>query len=190
MAWGGRKLLVAPTDPPFTVDVARGHLRLDSDADDAVLQVLIGAAYDHVERYTGLAILPQTVAYTATTWGELIRLPTAPIGEVSIDYVDMTGAQQTLDPASYRLIGADTLEPGIGVATGVTLPALADRPDAITLSATAGFATIPPALKLAMLMLVADWFASREDTVMERGVTPLSIPNGVAALLSNYRVFA
>ena len=188
--WSERVVTVAPTGLPVTLDMARAHARADP-ADDAMTSAYLAAAVDMVQAWTGLALGQQTVRFTRRSFCNRMPLPVAPVQSVtSVTYLDINGASQTLDTALYVVTGIGTLSAAVELLPGESWPALLDHPAAITCTLVAGYAdAIPPAVAQSILLLVGDFYAFREDTIAERGVTPATLPNGVQVLLANWRIF-
>jgi hypothetical protein len=59
------RLITAPTDKPVTLDEAKAQCRQDTASmgtdEDAILNAYIAAATAYVERYTGRALMTQTL---------------------------------------------------------------------------------------------------------------------------------
>jgi uncharacterized phiE125 gp8 family phage protein len=177
-----------PLAEPVTLAEAKAHLRLDGDAEDALLTKLIAAARRHVEAATGLALMAQGWSHFLDQGpdGPMVALPLAPV--MSIDEVRIYGEDDEaslLDPAHYygdlsarpaRLVlRRDRLWPRPGrVANGIEI------------KVTAGFGEeagdVPEDLRLAILRLVVSWFEHRGDDA-----PLLKAPIGLALLLQPYR---
>lgn len=159
---------VEPVSELLSVGDAKRHLRvLNSDLDDEIA-LLIAAARDYCERYTQRT-LRAAVTRTFTTggwWSDTLHVPHPPLLAVSsIAYYDADNASQTLSSANY-IVEVDTYGGGrIIWATTATLPTLYDRPDAITVTFTAGYtaATIPPVALQAMKTKLTELFGNTTD---------------------------
>lgn len=193
MSWLSPAVTTPPSDEPVSVEEARAQCSIAADDDtfDLELGIYVQAAREQVEAYTGLKIMAQTVSLKASCFGDLERLPTAPIASIaSVKYLDTDGAEQTLDAAVYEDHLEAELQPEVRLKVNQTWPVIRQVSDAVRVSAVAGYANaaaVPAALKLAMLLMVGDWFANREDTTpgrLER------MPNGAATLLENFRLTA
>jgi hypothetical protein len=57
----------------------------------------------------------------------------------------------------------------------------------ITLTVVGGYESAPEAVRHAMLMLVATWYAQRENILVGATVENLPMPSSVDALLCNFR---
>lgn len=167
--------------------LAKAHLRVTTNDEDALISGLIRTAVGHVEKMIGGYFVARPVTLIATAWVDLERLPTAPVQSVTEILFTPPGADvaETVPPVSYRprLIG---LEPSIVLAAGQHWPSITPGSD-ITVAITAGYedATRPAELWQAALLLIAQWFRSRSATNVGNIVNEL--PNGVEALLCNHR---
>lgn len=113
-----------------------------------------------------------------------IELPNPPLQSItSIKYLDTTGVQRTLDPATYRVDVSG--ERGIVTpAFGTSWPSTYQVPGAVEVTFVCGFgapAAVSPKSKHAMKMLCAHWYSQRELFVTKRFA--LEVPMAVDALL-------
>ena len=175
-------VVTPPTAYPVTLDEAKLHCRVDGTAEDTLLAGLIAAATDYVERYTGRSIGTQTLALTLVGVADEMLLPRGPVQSVaSIKYYATT--QQTLAASVYELA-----EDSVLLASGQSWPDTDDRADAVTITYAAGYTDVPAAIKQAILLLIGDWYGSRENTALGSN-QPAEMPHAVTALLANYRLF-
>lgn len=137
---------------------------------DDLLNRLIADARDVVERRCGICVAKQTVAARCDSFGDLTRLPFAPVRSVvSVAYVDPDGGAQTLDDARYEL-RAEDLEAAIVPVFGQAWPAI--RPASrLTVTVEAGFEEVPPSLMQAMLLHIAEAFGTAEPVKSEGWTT-------------------
>lgn len=187
MTWGSGKVTAAPSTQAVDLTTAKAHLRVSGSSEDTVIDAYRLAAIKHVENYTGLALAAQTVAFETSSWSDLAHLPIAPVTSLTISYRDAAGSAQTLDSAVYAVSGIGTLTPSVSLAPNRNFPDTASRADAITASIVCGYSSAPAPIQAAILLLIGDWYANREDS-QDRSL--MAMPNGVAALLSNYRLFS
>lgn len=189
--WSSPLVTAGPSGLPVTLDQARNHVRADED-DDALTGFYLSSAVDFVQAYAGIALLTQTAELTRPDLPWRMRLPVGPVQNVVLSYLDADGVSQTVDPALYAVVGRGTLDARIQLLSGKSWPRFPDHPAAITATLTLGFGdaatAVPAAILQSILLLVGDYYANREDTVAERSVTPATLPNGVVALLANYRI--
>lgn len=190
--WYPATTTTAPTGAALDLDRAKEFLRVDGTDDDDTIADAIASAVGHIEAYTATRMLTQTVALRAGCFDNLASLPIGPVRSiVSIVYLDPLGAQQTLDPTKYELFGAG-LDRGIRPSINMIWPSTRHVSDAVLVTAVVGYgaeADIPTPVMRAILLLVGDYYLSREDTILQRGVTPATLPNGVDANLCNHRIF-
>lgn len=180
------KVTTQPATEPLTLEEAKEHLRLIDDADDSQVEMWISVAREVVEVVTRRALITQTITATLDRWLCRIQLPMPPlIAVTSINYVDATGATQTLATNQYQVVASG--EPAYIVAKhGVTWPTLLPQPDAITIVYTAGYGDaddVPARAKHAMKMLIGHMAENREAVNVGNLVTEM--PFGVKALLGS-----
>lgn len=164
---------LAPSPPLITMAEAKAHLRVDFNADDALITRLIGAATTMAERRMRRPILarqwrmtlegfpsnrwasaypiqdgeinPPRFGYSgdSTRYPDAINLPLAPVQ--SIDSINYVD----INNASQLLAGTeyvaslDYLPPRIVPAAGKSWPATGDHPSAVTIVFLAGITADP-----------------------------------------------
>jgi uncharacterized phiE125 gp8 family phage protein len=177
--WYPASITVAAAAEPITLGEAQDHLRADLAVEEAHVRLLIASARAHVEAYCGVRFATQTVTAKCDSFADMARLPEAPVQSVtSISYVDTAGTTQTLSTDVYEL-RADGLDAAVVLKYGQTWPAT--QPGSrITVVAVVGTETIPPPVKLAMLLHLGQSYEQRENAKAE-GWTALD------SLLCNYR---
>ena len=191
------RLDTAPATEPVTLADAKQHMRVDGAADDVLIEDLIAAARRYLDgRHgrLGRALITQTWTLTLATWPRVIELDFPPVQAVgSIEYVDPAGTTQTLDPAKYRVRGLNATEPAtVRRAPDAEWPDVADDPEAITVTFTAGYgdnpADVPEPIRHALKLLIADWYDKREASMAVNGLS--EIPTGVEDIVTQYRNWA
>jgi len=174
------------TEPISTAE-AKLWIKQDLSADDTIVDMVVSAAREFVEDYTGRSVAAQT--WTAVMDGfptdgrMLIPLVRPPVtGVTSIVYVATDGSNTTWSSADYRLVAGDA-QALLGLADGASWPTdVADVHGAVTITYTAGYATLPNALKSAMSALVAHLYANRGDHETDippailRALNPFAVP--------------
>jgi uncharacterized phiE125 gp8 family phage protein len=180
---------VTPPDiTPVSLAEVKSHLRVDHDDDDGVLGVLIAAAVDHLDGWTGIlgrALVTQTWRQDFSGFG-CLRLALGPVASIAkIEYFDGTNVAQEL-PATTYVLRADALGSYLDLKPDQSWPGTYGRADAVSVTYIAGVdaAKVSGAIKVAITMLVGHWYANREAVTADPAI---ELPIGVAALLAPYR---
>lgn len=180
-------VVVTPTATlPVTLQEAKAHLKVDFDDDDAEIEGMIATAFDWLQPPTGAlahSIASQTLCLDLRYWpNDCVKLPAGPVTTItSVKYFDEANAEQTLDPSLYFadrdvLLWTDAF----------TAPSLYERPGAVRITYATGFATFPPALRMAILRIVKQLYDYRDELVERATFDPEVF--GVDALIMPYRV--
>jgi len=176
----GTETSAAPDTEPITRAQAKAWLKIDSTADDDLIDDLIEAVRSDVESMIGIALYTQTCKDYFDEWPKahslvnkyaaisLLRYPVQSV--TSITYVDDDGNTQTLDASKYIV---DTSGPitRIAPAAEEEWPDLDDRIKNVTVEYTAGYtsqANIPANLKLAVRLMLTRYYEMRSDPIQER----------------------
>lgn len=186
----------SPAVEPITLAEAKAHLRISHTDEDTLITSLIVAARNYVEGIANRPLVQRT--YTL----KLDRFPAhyeiiLPAGKVSavssIAYVDTAGQTQTLSASAYtlegnRLPGSVVIDPSTISAWPTTR--LYAGLASVTINYTAGYgataASVPAALKQAVLMAVGYWYDIARETGSEVNLS--EVPHGVEALARLYSV--
>ena len=174
------------TTYPVTTAEARTWCRIDDTMQDAAVDALIAAATSYVESYTGRALMTQTLKLSLDGFTDSIALPIGPVASVtSVVYDDADGNAQTLSTDNYT---TDLVNDPAWVVrnSDASWPTVIDAVNAVRITYVAGYSTLPPAIKQAVLFLISQWYDNRTP-FSER--VPTELPNTVAALLANHRAF-
>lgn len=186
---------VAPITDPLDQNEMKEHLRIDHSDDDSYLIDIDKAATEWVERECNIAMVERTYTAKIPHFAEMIELPRRPLQEVTaIKYwsTDSPSVLTTLwektspevAPTTFRV---NTGEGFIYRNYSQPWPTTDIRHDAVQITFVAGYggvAQVPNALKHALLLLVADLYEHREDTVIGPNVYNR---NAAKALLDMYR---
>lgn len=179
-------LVNGPAEEPVAVDDMKLYLRLDSDAEDALVAAMITAARLTVEAATNLMLGAQVWRLRVTSWptSGVLMSPVGPLRTVdAVRSVDRNGEAVPLEQENFR---ADS---GLGVVVALgPLPVV--EPGGhfeieVALGFGAGAVPAPAPLLLAVRALVANWFDSRGETPTPRGAAML--PDAVRTLLAPFR---
>jgi uncharacterized phiE125 gp8 family phage protein len=139
----------------------------------------------------GRALITQTWELAIAQWPKVVGLNVPPVQSVeTVEYLDPNGAAKTLDAGKYRVRGLNSRGPAtVRPVEGETWPAIADDPEAITITFKAGYgddpSDVPEPIRQAIRLLVADWYDKREASMAIAGLA--SIPTGVGDIIAQFR---
>jgi len=181
-------LVEGPAVEPVTVLEMRAWLRLDADAEDALVAGLIKAARLAVEAAARRVLVESRWRVLVDAWpaGRIVRIPLSPL--IAVDAVqvrDAAGALHDVAASAYRVdAGIDPAR--VLVAPGAPEPGV--TPGGIAIEFRAGFgptaAAVPEPLRHAVRLLVARWFEHRGDDVE---AARAALPDDVLTLVAPYR---
>jgi uncharacterized phiE125 gp8 family phage protein len=182
------------------VQEVKGHLRLDSEEEQPrVASILIPAATQFAESETDRQLITATWTLYLDAfpcYGHKIELPKPPLKTVtSVKYYDTAGVLQTWAAAGNYSVQAPA---GPFADCGYILPAYAvvypvtqSRADAVEIEFTSGygdtFASVPPLIRAAMLLIVGEQFERREESIA--GTIISRVPMAAHNLLWPFRVW-
>jgi uncharacterized phiE125 gp8 family phage protein len=184
------RIVTAPTETPVTLEEAKEHCRVDLDVDDAVLTRHIGAAARWAEGYLQRPIVTQTRELLLDAFPACaIELRDGPVTTVeSVKYIDANGVNQELGDMQLDLFSDPArILPG----WGSSWPGTRDALNAVVVRYTAGYgaaADVPDDIKSAILLVVADLYEHREDSI--DGVPVTEVPNSARNLLGLLRSYS
>ena len=183
-----RAELVAPrAAPAVALDEAKLFLRVDGADEDALVEGLVEAATDLIEKETGHLIGPQGWKITATGFSALVRLPVSPV--LSITEIEATGPDgiSAVVPAATYQLHRYAWGDAVVVAQGQVWPTLGRFVPAVEVSVAAGFDPVPAPLRTAIKLLAATWYQHRDAAVGPEAAQAL--PYGVKSIVDRYRRF-
>lgn len=179
--------LITPPAPIVTTAEIKKHVRAEYfQDDDAYLDSCIAAATDHVDGkdgWLGRALGTQTWDLVLDEFpSEGIRVPLPPLQSVTyLRYVSPdTGLETELTVNADYLV--DTFsEPGWIMPGDDGWPQTMDTINAVRVRFVAGYTTLPPTIKHAIMLLAAHYYENRESVVLD--ARPTVLPQAVDALL-------
>lgn len=189
-------LVTPPSGDIVSLAEAKQHLRVDHDLDDSVIEALLAAAVGHLDGYTGIlgrCLLTQVWRDVGHRWpaSRILPLRLSPVTAiVSVTARDSDGTVVTLAAGTdYRLISGLSYNPFIFLERDAVLPSLANEPDALAVTYTAGYgaaSAVPPAIRHAILLMVGDMYRFTESAGPgQMASVPMSTT--VERLLAPYR---
>lgn len=184
-------LVTAPAAEPLTLAEAKLHLRVDDNADDALIGALITTARQHAEHDTRRALVTQTWKLVLDAFPEAkVTLDHAPVSAVvSVTYTDPDGVLRTLAPEGYTL-DAITEPCRLVPSYGNRWPATRAQVNAVAITYTSGYGApeaVPESIKRWMLLRIGALYENREEVLTGRAITLAPLPF-VDALLAPYRL--
>jgi uncharacterized phiE125 gp8 family phage protein len=174
---GGFKIVAQPAEEPLELAFVKNYLKVDYDADDALITHLIKGARSSAEQFLNMGLIEQSVQeqiasfplYRRMNPHQAIILKRGPIVSVtSIVYYDEDNAQQTLSASRYTVQQATNILPAIAPVGDEGWPSTYDRIDAIQITYKVGYASasdIPVDILDAMLLMISDQYDNRTDGV-------------------------
>ena len=202
--WSRLTRITEPSDPAVSLSDAKAHLRVDHDAEDALIEALVKSATAMIDGPDGIGFALQEQAWRVTLDGfhmfdwmvrpiasrerwdgradERIRIALRPVVSVdAVTYVDTAGDEQTLPDTDYRV----SIAGGVATITPVnSWPTVKDEPGAVRIDFTAGEGT-PDALRAAILLMVGHLYENRQGVVT--GTIATELPLAWDAIVSRYR---
>jgi len=185
-------LVTPPASALVTLAQAKMHLRVEHAVENDYLTDLIATAEAMItgrDGWTGKAGLSQTWRWTLRGFPSLsvMRFPLPPLVSVThIKYYDGNNAQQTFAPSNYVVMTGDT--PGtLELLPTIGWPVTYSRPDAVEAEFVCGFtdaASTPPAIKQAILIVLAALYAGRGD------MGAVAMPHAIRRLLGAHKCWS
>ena len=176
--------------PLFTTSEAKDFLKVDTTADDTLIDNLIKAATQSCQIYTNRYFMTTLVTQYSDNWMEFYRLYKSPVvGITHVKYYDTNDTLQTLNASNYILDGVS--EPArIGISVTGTLPDLSDRINAVQVKYNVGYGDtsnqVPEGIRQAVLITIGNWYENRQSVISGRTATEL--PLSSQYLLKQYKV--
>ncbi len=185
-------LITPPATEPVSLATAKSFLRVEIPDDDDLIGALITAARVHVEAATRRVLITQSWRLYRDDWPRdgLIDLRVTPLQAVNAVIIyDVNGNPTTLAPSQYQ-VDLQSVPARLILTESVMSVMPGQRLNGIEVDVTAGYGpsgvNVPQPLQLAMMMLVARWYETRDGTAI--GSVPASIAQGFDALIAPFRV--
>ena len=187
-----------PALEPVTLTEAKAHLRVDTTDDDTYIATLITAAREWVEQY-----LDRTLVHTQWVMRfdkfpdsgiEPVELPRPPMvasgtaTAVTVTFTQEQGSTSTYSTAEYRVDRHATPGTILPIYGSTWTPHRQDD-NAISVTWWAGYgangASVPAAIRHAMLMLIGFWYENRTTVLV--GSISKQLEFAVESLLSSQK---
>jgi uncharacterized phiE125 gp8 family phage protein len=164
--------------PALPLSLAKAHLRVEHDLEDALIVLMAEAAVDHCLDFIGVAgMLTETVSEFPRC-GYRFLYPVASV--TAVERWNPLGTWDAMDTDAYTVRGS--AESGYELAFAATEPVGKYR-----VRWEAGFDPLPASIQLAALFLLANSYENRAATVVGQGVAAVELPHGVKSLLNPWR---
>ena len=190
----------SPPPEPLSVDEVKLNLRVDTNADNDLINGLISVAREYVEDYTGLVLTPRMITETAVTLGQWIDLAAWPVTSVSEIRYPLSSVMTALPGTAWatsfqrRPVRIVPVTPFWGLAPaccGFAPAARARTMLPVEIDVQAGYATpaaVPFAIKQAMHLLIGHLYTNRGAAEVGTRAAAVEVPFGVDALLRRWRL--
>jgi hypothetical protein len=181
MTWTRQPLVSLVSEPamePLTLAEAKGFLKVDGTADDALIVLLIAAARQWVETYTRRSFMTQTwdcLYLDFPSIGAPLVIPKAPLVSVSsITYTDENSVEQTWASTNYAVqtfAGPSAGRGLVRVTPTTSYPAtLTEAETPVTVRVVCGYgatpASVPAGIRSAIALLLGDLYTQRQETIV------------------------
>ena len=159
-----------PGAEPVTLEQVKAYLRVDHDAEDALIADLIASARGLVEDYLQRCLITRRLIERLDRWGDRLRcgaffLKRPDVRTIhAIKTFDANGAPEFFNPGRWRLDAASLPSRILLNSGGFPVPGRARQ--GIEIDFTCGYGdapeSIPAPIRNALLILIADRYERRE----------------------------
>lgn len=159
-----------PGAEPLTLAETKAWLRVDHDAEDALIADLIASARGLVEDYLQRCLVTRRLIERLDDWGPRLRGGAFVLARPDVQTIhaiktyDADGAAQVFNPSLWRLDSASIPSRVLLNGGGFPRPGRAHQGVEVDFSAGYGAApeNVPAPIRTALLILIADRFERRE----------------------------
>ncbi|MEF2551994.1 head-tail connector protein [Aurantimonas sp. A2-1-M11] len=185
-------LITAPAALPVALVEAKKHLRVDHDDEDNLITAYIEAATAHLDGYSGVlgrALINQGWRQDFDGFCRILRLPLPNVSAAAVTYDDASGAEQTVDSGTFRIL-SDHLSAYVAASLDTVWPSARVDAGSVRVTFTAGYGEaaedVPAPIRSAILLMIGDLYENRA-TVSERGSGRIDMSTTVERLITPYR---
>ncbi|WP_156362106.1 head-tail connector protein [Sphingomonas sp. Leaf208] len=183
--------IIEPPKPVVTWEDMAPQLALEADdIRKPLVEAYVAAATSHIDGPTGwlqrcIGVQTLEIRFEAAR-SRCVALPCPPVIDiVSLSYLDLDGVLQEASVDGVELVDG-TLHPITGAWSWETASA---RRDAVRVRYRAGYETVPPSIKVAIMMMATDLFRNRGTVAVGLSATSVPMSTTVEALLGPFQVF-
>ena len=182
-----------PINLPISLVTVKAYLKLSGSAEDDILTMFIEAAKDFAESYTGRTLINTTFTTFRDDFADDFTLRRSKLQSItSFEYL-LDGTLTAVDSSLYGVTDDKDFS-SIYEKDGQVFPDLdANIPDSVKIVFVAGYgatdASVPSALKLALLAHIAFMYANRGDCSGDCSSDGgSSLPASVRNMYNKYRI--
>lgn len=178
-----------PANLPVSLTTVKNYLKISGSAEDDILTIFINAAREFAEAYTGRTLINTTFTTFRDDFADDFTLRRSKLQSItSFEYL-LNGSFTAVDASLYGVTD-DKDYSSIYEKDDQVFPDLdAGVPDAVKIVFVAGYgatdASVPAALKLALLAYIAFMYANRGDC---SGSCSDSLPATVKNMFNKYKI--
>ena len=184
------KVITAATSNVLTTSEVKNHLKVDTTADDTLIDNLIIAATNSCQEYTNRFFITTEITQYGDNWSDVSELFKSPVQAAlfNVKYWDTAGVLQTLGTTKYTLDNVS--QPARLVpAPDESWPSIIDGLNAIEVNYKVGVDSaddVDNAIKQAVLLTIGHWYQNREAVIVGRQVNEM--PMSAKYLLDQYKI--
>tara|TARA_R110002050_G_scaffold2385_2_gene13909 strand:+ start:2451 stop:3029 length:579 start_codon:yes stop_codon:yes gene_type:complete len=184
------KVITAAASNVLTTSEVKSHLKVDTTADDTLIDNLIIAATNSCQEYTNRFFIETEITQYGDKWSDVAELFKSPViaDLFNILYYDTNGDPQVLATSKYTLDNIS--EPArLAPAPGESWPDIIDGLNAVEVNYKVGTrlaANVDNAIKQALLLTIGHWYQNREAVIVGRQVNEM--PMSAKYLLDQYKI--
>lgn len=154
-----------PAEEPVSREEAKLWCKVDTDADDEVIDALIAAARERCERVADRQLVTATLVASFNAFGPALKLRPPLQSVEEITYLDTAGVEQTVDSDVYRVL--TNREPGIvQLALYQTWPSAVYLADSVNVTFVSGYGNaedVPAEIRIALRRCIDHLYTMRGD---------------------------
>lgn len=184
------KVITAAASNVLTTSEVKEHLKVDTTADDTLIDNLIIAATNSCQEYTNRFFIETEITQYGDKWSDVAELFKSPViaDLFNILYYDTNGDPQVLATSKYTLDNIS--QPArLAPAPGESWPDIIDGFNAVEVNYKVGTrlaANVDNAIKQALLLTIGHWYQNREAVIVGRQVNEM--PMSAKYLLDQYKI--
>lgn len=184
------KVIDAANQQAVDTEDMKLYLKVDTNADDSLIEDLIKAATSSCQEYTNRFFITTEITQYGDNWSDVSELFKSPIQSAlfNVKYYDTAGVLQTLDASKYTLDNVS--QPARLVpAPNESWPDVIDGLNAIEVNYHVGVDTpalLDKGIKSAIMLTVGHWYQNREAVIVGRQVNEM--PMSAKYLLDQYKI--